>query len=176
MTLKLRHSFYMSDTETLAKNLLGKVFVRKVSGKFLKGIINEVEVYTEEDAASHCFGGRKTQRNSVMFKRAGHLYVYFIYGIHYCLNIVSDEENFGSAVLIRSLIPLENICGEVDGPAKLCKALNITTEQNGVCLVTSDEIYLEDLGYVPKNIDFRKRVGISKEKEKLLRFCADFDV
>ena len=106
---KIPRSFYLRPTIKIARELLGKCFVRKVGGKTLVGRIVETEAYRGKlDAASHAYRGR-TKRNEVMFKEGAHLYVYFTYGMHFCANVVTGKEGIGEAVLIRALEPLEGI-------------------------------------------------------------------
>jgi len=97
--------FHNKNSVDLAKDLLWKVITKITSNWVISWIINEVEAYREDDEASHTFGWRKSQRNEVMFKEAWHLYVYFTYGMYYCMNIVSEKSGYGAAVLIRSVIP-----------------------------------------------------------------------
>ncbi|USN57863.1 MAG: DNA-3-methyladenine glycosylase [Candidatus Peribacteria bacterium] len=200
--MKLLPSFFQ-DTSTveLARALLGKVFVYETSLGIISGVINETEAYNEEDEASHTFGGNRTPRNEVMFWEGGHLYVYFTYGMYHCMNVVSESADYGSAVLIRSVIPVEGmeimtkyrygdtpipvfpLTGErgkrgskknlCNGPGKLCIALGITKEQNGANLCTKDsKIYLEERGYHFSEIVTTSRIGISKGQEKMWRFYA----
>lgn len=149
-------SFYFQDVQKIARQLLGHLFVKIQSdGSRLSGRIVEVEAYAHnEDPASHSYRG-KTLRNAVMFESGGHLYVYFTYGMHYCCNIVTGPEGEGNAILIRALEPLEgkNIMAYkrfgkdtlsakeysnlTNGPAKLCKAMGIDREANGLDLCSS---------------------------------------
>ncbi len=186
---KLNNSFYLRPTLTVAKDLLGKYFVRNIRRKKLIGKIVEVEAYLgENDPASHAFNGR-TRRNDVMFWRGGHLYVYFTYGMHFCANIVSEEEGKGRAVLLRAVEPIEGIeimkryrkmklkkgqsAAEVNvtnGPAKLCEAFNIKREQNGTDLL-GQEIYITKGESIPKSkIISSKRIGITNGSKKKWRF------
>ncbi len=104
---KLPRSFYLRSTITIARELLGKRLVRVLNGKMLVGRIVETEAYRGKlDPASHAFRGR-TQRNAVMFREGGHLYVYFTYGMHFCANVVTGKEGTGEAVLIHAIEPLE---------------------------------------------------------------------
>ena len=120
MRRRLAQSFFERDSTEVAPDLLNKVFV--VGNR--SGRIVEVEAYTQDDPASHCYRGR-TKRNEVMFGPAGHLYVYFIYGMHYCVNIVTGHEGDGQAVLVRALISEGVDPRLTNGPAKLCRYLGI---------------------------------------------------
>ena len=153
---RLRRDFYRRSTLKVARELLGKRLVRVMDGQRLSGLIVEVEAYIGEgDAACHAARGR-TPRNEAMYGPPGHAYVYFIYGMHHCLNVVTEEEGFPAAVLIRALEPLEGLeimrChrpGKPDseltnGPAKLCQALAIVRSFNGVDLCTSKELFIEE--------------------------------
>lgn len=186
--MKLTKDYFNKyDTLTLAEKLIGKVFVHKTSGGIIKGIINETEAYTEDDEASQTYKGKKTKRNELLFKKAGHFYIYFTYGMYYCSNIVSGKENKGEGVLIRSVIPITGINiikenrnwkketnkGLVDGPAKFCIGFNLTKELNGQdTLENSSSIYIEDLKYTPESIKKTPRVGISKAIELNWRFIS----
>lgn len=184
----LPRSFYVRPTLTVAKDLLGKYLVRRLQEKRLVGKIVEVEAYLgEKDPASHAYRG-KTKRNEVMFKEGGHLYVYFTYGMHFCCNVVTEEEGKGRAVLLRAVEPLESI--EVmkrnrsfdadrkdywnlsNGPAKLCEAFGIQREMNGIDL-TGDELFLMDGETINRSaIGTSSRIGIRDGKEKKWRFFA----
>lgn len=131
-----------SSAEQVAQRLLGCLLVRELGGKHLVGRIVETEAYDQTDAASHSYKGR-TSRTEVMFGPAGHLYVYFTYGMHYCMNVVCGPEGYGAAVLIRAMEPLEGEAAMIqnrggrggvaatNGPAKVCQALNIDKRWNG---------------------------------------------
>jgi DNA-3-methyladenine glycosylase len=179
----LPRKFYKRDTVEVAKDLLGKIIVRKIDGKIISGIITEVEAYRSDDPASHSFRG-KTIRNRAMFEEVGHSYIYFIYGNHFCLNIVSRDQNHtGGGVLIRALKPLEgidmmcknrkinNVSNLTNGPGKLTQALQINNDQYGIDLTKSNELYVTQGIKVNKtDIVSTPRIGISKAKDKHWRF------
>jgi DNA-3-methyladenine glycosylase len=191
---KLPRSFYLRPTLTVAKDLLGKYLIRKISNKFLIGKIVEVEAYLgKTDPASHAYRG-KTKRNEVMFGQGGHLYVYFTYGMHFCANIVTEEVGKGCAVLLRAIEPIEGIkvmkenrknkrrnglmekwsdgklLNLTNGPAKLCEAFNIKREQNGTDLL-QDKIYIAKGESHPRfQIGSSTRIGITNATDKKWRF------
>lgn len=134
----LPRRFFARPTLLVARELLGCSLCHRVGGVTLRGRIVEVEAYTD-DAASHSRGRRPTPRNAVMFGRAGHAYVYFTYGMHFCFNIVSEADGEPGAVLIRGL---EGING-ANGPARLCRALAIDRRQNCLDLTTGETLWLE---------------------------------
>ena len=184
MGKRLPRSFFRESTPQVAKNLLGCVLVRETAQEGrIAGIITETEAYTEEDEAAHSFGGKVTLRNRVMFEDAGHLYVYFTYGMHYCMNVVSEAEGRGCAVLIRSVEPTHGTdiirrnrggrkdCELTDGPGKICQAFGITAKHNGIDMIKerSPLFLLEGGGYV-SGFKAMPRIGISKAKNTLWRF------
>ena len=184
---KLPRSFYLRPTLQVARELLGKFLVRRFNGELLIGKIVEVEAYLgERDPASHAFRGM-TKRNEVMFRRGGHLYVYFTYGMHYCCNVVTGEEGTAGAVLIRAVEPIEgtlvmrknrgSTTDETDyriltnGPAKLCQAFGIGRKENGADL-RGDVIYLTEGERISSSsIIATTRIGIKNAVEKRWRFC-----
>ena len=106
---KLKREFYTRNLLNVAKNLLGKILVKKIGQKIISGKIVEVEAYHGDyDQASHAFKG-KTKRNEIMFEEGGHLYVYFTYGIHFCANVVIGKKDKAAAVLIRAVEPLKEL-------------------------------------------------------------------
>src|ERR1051325_3655107 len=120
---KLTRGFYDDDTVAVAKNLLGKHLVRVVRGKERIGKIVEVEAYLgPHDLAAHSSRGR-TKRNEIMFGPPGHAYVYFIYGMYYCMNVVTGPEGQASAVLLRALEPVKNLELSTRGPRLFCRAV-----------------------------------------------------
>lgn len=165
----------------VSRDLLGKVLVKQSEEGLFRALIVEVEAYTgESDPGSHAFRGR-TPRNEVMFGPGGCLYVYFTYGMHYCMNVVTDKDAVAGAALLRALEPLEGLesmearrggraLNELcNGPAKLCEAFGITKKENGIDL-TGDFIWIEDEGYPVKGIARTTRVGLSKGTDLRQRF------
>jgi len=167
---------------SLARKLLGLVLVHESRAGITSGRIVEVEAYRGDgsDLASHAARG-KTKRNEKMFGPPGHSYVYFTYGMHHCFNVVVQDENIADAILVRALEPLEGIPlmqrrrGLSDekrlcsGPGRLCQALDITLQHNGLPL-TAPPIYIMDDKYEPPSIESSARIGISKSKELPWRF------
>lgn len=178
----LPRSFYARNTVKVARDLLGKTLVRKTGSKIMSGIINETEAYRHsDDPASHAFGGL-TDRNKVMFGEVGIAYVYFTYGMHYCVNAVAKSDSFDAgAVLIRSIIPklgvndmiknrkIESLANLTNGPAKLTQAMNITKKQYGENLTKQSTLYITE-GIIPKKIKVNPRVGIKNGIDKLWNF------
>jgi DNA-3-methyladenine glycosylase len=173
---KLPRKFFEQKTGLVARELLGKVLVRKIGKKKLAGMIVETEAYVgPHDLACHASKG-KTRRNETMFSEAGTWYVYFIYGMYHCLNIITEAKDYPSAVFIRALEPLENIESSTNGPAKLCRALKIDRKLNSTSAVSQNsKLYIEDRKIkIPKSkIVSTKRIGVDyagKWKDKPLRF------
>ena len=177
-------SFYERDTVDVAKDLLGQVLVRKISGRIVSGTIVETEAYRyKDDAASHSFAGR-TERNKAMFGEVGRVYVYFTYGMHYCVNAVAKDNNVeAGAVLLRALVPKEGFdfmkrqrntsieSNLTNGPAKLAQALKITKTLYGEDLTRKSSLYVvEDKQIKKSDIDIRPRIGIKKATDKLWNF------
>ena len=177
-------SFYKRDTVNVAQDLLGKVLVRRINNKIISGIIIETEAYRyKDDPASHTFKG-KTERNRAMFGEVGRAYVYFTYGMHYCVNVVAkDNKVDAGAVLIRSLSPKEGldfmikqrrtsvISNLLNGPAKLTQALCISKDQYGEDLTRISNLYIVDGKKIKKSeINARPRIGINKATDKLWNF------
>lgn len=172
-------SFFARDTRAVALDLLGQHLVRIDQGQRVSGLIVETEAYRgEEDLACHCRAG-KTERTRVMYGPPGVAYVYFVYGMHWLLNFVTEEQGFPGAVLIRALVPREGRdliaqrrSGQpeerwTDGPAKLCQALNIGGAFNGVDVCSPDgKLFLEKGQRVPTGaIKQEARVGIDQVPE-----------
>jgi DNA-3-methyladenine glycosylase len=157
---KLPRSFYDRDTTTVARELLGKLLVRVGRGVARVGKIVEVEAYLgPHDLAAHSARGR-TARNQVMFGPPGHAYVYFIYGMYHCMNVVTEREGHASAVLLRAVEPVENIAGRTCGPGLLCRAMNIDRRFNGHDLLSGDFFIAESGMAETFPIVKRPRVGV----------------
>ncbi|MCS6783584.1 MAG: DNA-3-methyladenine glycosylase [Candidatus Caldarchaeum sp.] len=165
MRLKLGRSFYDRDTVELAQKLLGKIIVVKHGENIKRCRIVETEAYVKNDRANHAYRGM-TQRNKSMFGPPGILYVYTVH-THYCMNVVRGG---GEAVLIRAAEPLQNVDGRLDGPGRLCRELGVDRSFDGVDLCSSEKIWLEDDGYVFEKIAVTRRIGVTRDKHRLLRF------
>ncbi|HEV7391432.1 MAG TPA: DNA-3-methyladenine glycosylase [Burkholderiales bacterium] len=170
---KLAREFYDRDTIEVAKDLLGKYLVHVSGGRERIGRIVEAEAYLgPHDLAAHSAKGL-TARTRVMFGPPGHAYVYLIYGMYHCMNVVTQEEGKASAVLLRAVEPVRNIEGRTHGPGLLCKAMGIDKKLNGHDLL-SDNFYIADAGVHRKiSIVKRPRIGVDYAghwARRLLRF------
>ena len=182
----LKKEFYRSGALELAKELLGKIIVRTVDGKIVRGKIVETEAYIGAiDKASHAYNGRRTERTEPLFHEGGIAYVYFIYGLYHCFNVISGEKDKGEGVLIRAIEPLnefdyisqkrfkKNFCELsnakkktlTNGPAKLCMAYSIDKSDNYKKLYEDGDFYIEDSD--EKNFDIVEttRIGIDYAEE-----------
>jgi DNA-3-methyladenine glycosylase len=177
-----RAEFYSISTPEVARALLGRRLVRVLAGSRMAGIIRETEAYRgEEDQACHARAGR-TPRTTIMYGPPGRAYIYFTYGMHWCLNVVTEPEGFPAAVLIRAVEVVE---GQervalrrpglppqrwTDGPAKLCKAFAIDGDLNGLDLsVPNDILWIEPGLPIPEeHIRAGPRVGIAYAAEPWL--------
>ena len=192
---RLSRDFYLGDTVEIAQKLLGCCLVRKLGQETLVCRITETEAYVgRTDKACHAYGGRRTPRTEVMFGEAGHAYIYFTYGMHHCLNFVTEPEGEASAVLIRGLEPLLGFdtmsCNRfgkfydgqsvyqrknfLNGPGKVTKALALTREQNGLDLTESEDLFVTDSAAdfgIKVTSDFTiccgKRIGIDYAEEAI---------
>lgn len=179
--MRLTRKFFEQPTLEVARQLLGKRLIRNVEGKIKAGRVVEVEAYLgPEDLASHSSRGR-TPRTEIMFGPAGNAYVYLIYGMYHCLNIVTEKINLPQAVLIRALEPLEGFEGVknvrflANGPGKLCRWLEVEKSCNGLDLTKSQELFFEDSSdrIIEKDIVATTRIGVDYAKHyarKLWRF------
>jgi DNA-3-methyladenine glycosylase len=187
----LKEKFFLQPPSVVARQLLGKLLVRvEPDGTLLAGRIVETEAYLgTDDAASHAYKG-KTARNAVMFGPPGRAYVYFTYGMHYCVNAVCGPEGEGTAVLLRAL---ESVTGRermaehrglagtasdrmlTSGPARLAQAFGITRERDdGKSLLSrTSDLQLRDDKYSVGGVTVSRRIGITKAAELDLRFCVE---
>lgn len=158
--MKLPRSFFERPAIDVARDLLGCTLVHLDGAVKRSGRIVETEAYVgANDLACHASKGR-TARTDVMFGRGGHAYVYLIYGMYDCFNVVTDREGHPSAVLVRALRPIENCLRTPDGPGKLCRALAITRAQNRLDL-RGDELYVQRSGPLsPRAIAKGPRIGV----------------
>lgn len=186
---KLTREFYNRDTVSVARGLLGNYLVRMVDGVALAGRITETEAYVGPvDKACHAYGYKRTKRTETLFAPPGTAYIYLIYGMHHCLNFVTEPENEPCAVLLRSVeaatgadLMARNRFGHgladmtayqkknfLNGPGKVCAAFALTRDQNGLDL-TGDTLFLWSAGENAGPINVGKRVGIDYAQE-----AADF--
>lgn len=163
--MRVTKEFYERDTRIVAEELLGKILVRKINGKVLKARIVETEAYIGPiDKASHAYGGKVTPRTKTLYGEPGLAYVYLIYGMYYCLNLITERIDYPAGVLIRAVEPLENIeeisllryklpydkltkyqqKNITNGPGKLCMAMAITKNENSIQTLNSNELYVEE--------------------------------
>lgn len=156
----LPREFYNRDTVTVAQELLGKYLVHVDGGVRRVGRIVEVEAYLgPHDRASHSARGRTT-RNEVMFGPPGYAYVYLIYGMYYCLNVVTEPAGQAAAVLLRAVEPISHLTGRTTGPGLLCRALGIDRRCNGHDLLSRD-LFIGATGSEPSiQIVKRPRIGV----------------
>lgn len=178
--------FYNRSAIDVANDLLGKVLVREVDGRILKGKIVETESYIGAiDKACHAYNGRRTKRTEVLYSDCGVAYVYFIYGLYHCFNVVTNEKDVAEAVLIREIEPLNEfdyisqvrykkqfkelsktqIKNLTNGPSKLCLAYLIDKDLNGDKLYEQGKIYLEESEENDFEIVKTKRIGIDYAEE-----------
>jgi len=182
---KLHRDFYRKDTLLVAKNLLGKVLVHEINGKKLSGKIVETEAYKGIiDKAAHSYGDRRTKRTEALYGPCGFSYVFMIYGMYCCFNVVTERQDIPEGVLVRALEPLtcledmslnryeksydllskSQIKNLTNGPGKLCKALLIDKNHNKKDLCKSD-LYIEDSNIENFNIKSSRRIGIDYAEE-----------
>jgi DNA-3-methyladenine glycosylase len=175
-------AFYLDPPDLVAQKLLGKLLVR---GDMV-GRIVEVEAYFgEADAASHAFPG-KTARNAVLFGPPGHAYVYFIYGMYFCLNVSCEREGRAGGILFRALEPIRGLEAMArnrgldttrvalltSGPGRLCQAFGVTRERDNGADLTSpkSDLQIRDDGFLASDVQVTPRIGISKDAARLARF------
>jgi len=176
----LPRRFYLQPTIEAAPALLGKVLVHCTSEGIIAGRIVETEAYLCDDPACHASRGM-TRRNAAMFGEPGHAYVYFTYGMYFCLNAVTSDKGIGEAVLVRAAEPLDGIeimkrnrktdlvTNLASGPGKLCQAFGLDLSHNGLGL-TKSELMIVDDGFAPGEIVTATRIGIRLAADKPWRF------
>ncbi|MDR0679457.1 MAG: DNA-3-methyladenine glycosylase [Puniceicoccales bacterium] len=163
-------NFYGRDTLAVARELLGKILCKPRGNAILRGRIVETEVYTADDPASHSFRGR-TKRTEAMFRKPGTAYIYLIYGMYHCLNITTERESSGRAVLIRALEGLDGLKG-MNGPGKLCRTMGIDMDCNGWDITREyGKVWVEWAPSISvENIVQTTRIGIKKAMDRPWRF------
>ena len=179
-------SFYARPTPEVARRLLGQVLLSELGGRRTAGRIVETEAYLgTDDPASHGFRARRTHRNASLFERPGTAYVYFTYGMHWCLNAVTERAGLPAAVLIRALEPLEGLAtmrrrrgvlAERDlcsGPAKLCQALGVTGRHDGLPLTRGRLRIVRSPSRQHHAITVTPRIGITRAADWPLRFLIE---
>lgn len=189
---RLKRHFFSRDTVFVARELLGNYLIQETSKGKIIGRIIEVEAYLgPDDKASHSYNYKKTDRTEVMYMKPGTLYIYLIYGLYYCLNVITEPEGMPCAVLIRKLFPIDgielmiknrntkmgrNYRNLTDGPGKLCIALDITKDKfNGKDSSSSDSklYFAHGVKISEEKIIVGKRIGIDyaeEDKDRLLRY------
>lgn len=194
---RLTRDFFSKDAKVVAKELLGKYIIRKTKKGDIIAEIIEVEAYLgPKDKASHCYNWKKTERTKTMYEKPGTLYVYYVYGMYFCLNVITNDGGMPGAVFIRKLLPIDgielmkenrtakigkNFKNLTDGPSKICMALKITKEKfNGKdsCAEDSKLFFAEGKEFNEEDIILNKRIGIDyaeEDKELLLRFTLKID-
>jgi len=183
LTARVPRRFYARPTVEVARDLLGKIIVRRIDGVDLAGRIVEVEAYLGgEDQAAHSYAGL-TDRTRVIYGPPGHAYVYFIYGMYYCLNVVAEPQGKPGAVLVRALEPVAGIEAMrerrprakrlrdlASGPGKLTRALGVTLADYGADLTRGDLTVRDAPAVAPADIVVSPRIGITKSADLPLRF------
>jgi len=156
---KLPRAFYARPTLTVARELLGCMLVHRTGGRERRGRIVEVEAYIgPRDRACHARAGR-TARTEPMFGSAGHAYVYLVYGMHHCLNVVTEDAGFPAAVLLRALEPLLGISGSASGPGRLCRSMDIDLRHNRLDLC-GERLFVVQ-GDPPGSVARSPRIGVA---------------
>ena len=170
----LNQKFYQRNTLKVAQELLGCILVRKIGNKTIRGMITETEAYKGiNDLASHASRGR-TPRTELMFGKAGHAYVYMIYGMYFMLNIVTEKKDYPAAVLIRCAEVSIEVSKILNGPGRVCKFLQIDKKLNGWDITKGEKLWVErGIKIYSKDIKKSKRVGVNYAqhcKDYLWRF------
>lgn len=178
---RLKRAELPVDTESLARFLVGKTLVRDAPEGRTSGRIVETEAYVPGDASGHAYVG-ETDRNRSLFMRRGHAYVYFIYGMHFCVNVSGERPGTGAGVLLRALEPIDGVAimqtrrhvhrltDLARGPGRLAEAMNVDRRLDGIDLCARGPLWLaaevHSTGFIATSV----RIGISKETTRLLRF------
>lgn len=192
---RLSTEFFSRDTVEVGKDLLGRYLIKKTKEGDMIGKIVEVEAYLgPNDKACHAYNYKKTEKTKVMYMKPGTLYIYYIYGMYFCLNVITEPEGMPCAIFIRKLFPIEgtelmkenrnvkigrNYKNLVDGPSKLCMAFSITKEKyNGKdsCAEIPELYFAQGKNIEDKKISLSKRIGIDyaeDDKDRLLRFTLE---
>lgn len=195
---RLTTDFFSRDTVEVGKDLLGRYLIKETDKGTIIGKIIEVEAYLGiNDKACHAYKHNKTEKTKVMYMKPGTFYVYYIYGIYFCLNAITEPKDIPCAIFIRKIHPIEGIdlmmenrnvkIGKnyknlVDGPSKLCMAFNITKEKyNGKdsCAENSNLYFAHGKKILDKRIVLGKRIGIAyaeEDKDRLLRFALEQEI
>jgi DNA-3-methyladenine glycosylase len=170
---RLPRSFYDRDTKAVAREILGCYLVHIAEGVERVGRIVEVEAYLgPHDLAAHSSKGL-TQRTRILFGPAGHAYVYLVYGLHWCMNVVTERVGHGSAVLLRALEPVQNVTERTKGPGLLCRAMQIDGRLNGHDMLSPDFFVAPGPAVEAQEIVARPRIGVDYSgawANELLRF------
>jgi DNA-3-methyladenine glycosylase len=178
---RLKRAELPVDTASLAVYLIGKTLVRDAPEGRTSGRIVETEAYVPGDASGHAYIG-ETNRNRTLFMRRGHAYVYFIYGMHFSINVSSERPGIGAGVLLRALEPIEGVAimqarrrtlrltDLARGPGRLAEAMDIDRRFDGIDLCARGPIWLANEVSSPGHVGKSVRIGISKETTRLLRF------
>ena len=178
--------FYNRSALDVAQDLLGKVLVREVDGKILKGKIVETEAYIGSiDKACHAYNGRRTKRTEILYEDPGVSYIYFIYGLYHCFNVVTNKKDVAEAVLIRAIEPINELDyisnirynkkydeltkaqskNLTNGPSKLCLAYLLNKDLNAIKLYEKGAVYITDDNNEDFEIVASKRIGIDYAEE-----------
>lgn len=178
--------FYNRSALEVAQDLLGKILVREVDGKILKGKIVETEAYIGSiDKACHAYNGRRTKRTEILYEDPGVSYIYFIYGLYHCFNVVTNKKDVAEAVLIRAIEPINELDyisnirynkkydeltkaqskNLTNGPSKLCLAYLLNKDLNAVKLYEKGAVYITDNNNEDFEIVASKRIGIDYAEE-----------
>jgi len=178
---RLKRADLPIDTATLARFFIGKSLVRDAPEGRTSGRIVEAEAYVPGDASGHAYVG-ETDRNRSLFLRRGHAYVYFIYGMHFCVNVSGERAGIGAGVLLRALEPIEGVAimqarrgvhryaDLARGPGRLAEAMAIDRRLDGIDLCARGSLWLASEVRRPGRVATSVRIGISKEMSRLLRF------